>query len=586
MIYNNCFVFLTITSKIHLENILVYLAISFCILCVHADVYDASDLDLTSYHGRLETCPETFVLENSACVCEVGRQLVGDLCNLCPFGTYKDFVGAGPCTTCPNEHVKISLSGSTTVEACLCVSGYTVDPQDETACVGCAIGTYKPYAGQGACLQCPNNTNTVGGQQNTLDACLCNAGYTGENGGPCLSCTAGKYKTTSGSMACEECGVHFNSPEASTLKTDCICNAGYQGNDGSDECVACGHGKYKLNPGDANCADCPQNSFHTLTASASLTDCQCNAGYTGQDGTFCTACLPGTYKSQIGSDDCKNCVADTFSASSAQVLCTPCTENSLSTETGNDESTDCLCNAGYTAAPAQTSLQCMSCAPGSFKVGNSNEACNLCPHGEYQSLSTQTSCETCSENSHSHAEGSDAITDCVCNAGYTGADGSLCVNCEAGYHKSTTGSVACTACGKDTFSTVVASVTSQDCQSCAQFMSTNGLTGQTECDCIPGYFQKDGICEECEAGSYCPGHSPKIACFGNSNSPLQSSSVDACQCIPGYYEPVDQTCTECPPNSFCLGGETKIDCPEHSTSPKGSISTDDCICVPGFKDEE
>lgn len=585
MIYNDCFVFSTITSKMQLEHVLTYLAISFCIVCVHADVYDASDLDLSSYHGRLETCPETFVLENSACVCDVGRQLIGDQCNLCPVGTYKDFVGAGLCTTCPHSG-HTSLSGSTAVEGCLCVSGYTVDPLDGAACVGCAIGTYKPYAGQGACLQCPESTNTASGQQNTLDACLCNAGYTGENGGPCLACAEGKYKTTSGSMICEECGAHFNSPEASTLKIDCICNSGYQGNDGSEECVACSNGKYKPDLGDAVCADCPQNSFHTLTASASLTDCQCNAGYTGQDGTICTACLPGTYKGQVGSDACENCAPNTFSDSSAQTSCTPCTENSLGTETGNDESTDCLCNEGYTAVPGQTLLQCTVCDPGSFKVGNSNEACDLCQQGEYQSLSTQTSCETCPVNSHSHAEGSDAITDCVCNAGYTGPDGSICVNCEAGYYKSTTGSVPCTACVENTFSTVVASVSSQHCQSCAPSMSTNALTGRTECDCISGYFQQDGVCEVCEAAFYCPGHSPKLACFAHSNSPVQSSSIDDCACIPGYWENFDQVCTECPPNTFCPGGPNKFDCPSHSTSPKGSISTDDCICVPGFKDEE
>ena len=52
---------------------------------------------------------------------------------------------------------------------------------------------------------------------------------------------------------------------------------------------------------------------------------------------------------------------------------------------------------------------------------------------------------SCPANSNSPA-GSDALTDCTCNAGFTGPDGGPCSQCAAGKYKSMTGSEACSSC--------------------------------------------------------------------------------------------------------------------------------------------
>ena len=150
--------------------------------------------------------------------------------------------------------------------------------------------------------------------------------HTGEDGGPCLACSIGKYKSVRASVGCSTCPLNANSSAASTNQTDCKCNPGYTGEDehprqtqnnisqphmhstrvqlrtqiytahtpqlrrhtnlhtGVDggTCLACSAGKYKPVDGSAECSTCPLNS-NSSDASTNQTDCKCNPGYTGED---------------------------------------------------------------------------------------------------------------------------------------------------------------------------------------------------------------------------------------------------------------------------------------------------------------
>jgi hypothetical protein len=55
--------------------------------------------------------------------------------------------------------------------------------------------------------------------------------HTGVDGGPCLACSAGKYKSGNGSAACSSCPLNTNSSAASTNPNDCKCKPGYTGED-------------------------------------------------------------------------------------------------------------------------------------------------------------------------------------------------------------------------------------------------------------------------------------------------------------------------------------------------------------------
>ena len=66
----------------------------------------------------------------------------------------------------------------------------------------------------------------------------CAPGFTGPDGGPCVACEAGKYKSTAGSGSCQDC-------DANT----------YQENAGSDTCTAC-YDDTVSEPGSTHLTDC------------------------------------------------------------------------------------------------------------------------------------------------------------------------------------------------------------------------------------------------------------------------------------------------------------------------------------------
>eukprot|EP00961_Rhodomonas_salina_P223112 3017148-Rhodomonas_salina.1 len=61
----------------------------------------------------------------------------------------------------------------------------------------------------------------------TIGDCLCNAGYTGMDGGPCTACPANMYKSSNGSGGCLVCPAHSHATPGSSDKSKCVCNTGY-----------------------------------------------------------------------------------------------------------------------------------------------------------------------------------------------------------------------------------------------------------------------------------------------------------------------------------------------------------------------
>jgi hypothetical protein len=90
-------------------------------------------------------------------------------------------------------------------------------------CVECQPGTYSSTESS-ECLVCPENSiSTL--RSLRLVHCVCNAGFSGPNGGPCVACVAGKYKKVTGSTLCSDCPSNPNSPEWSSALTACTGNA-------------------------------------------------------------------------------------------------------------------------------------------------------------------------------------------------------------------------------------------------------------------------------------------------------------------------------------------------------------------------
>ena len=131
----------------------------------------------------------------------------------------------------------------------------------------------------------------------------------------------------------------------------------------------------------------------------------------------------------------------------------------------------------------------------------------------------EATCEACPNHTHSE-EGSTAIADCVCNAGYTGLDGAECSACPAGTFKSFNGSSACLACATGKVSPAIGATSEQTCNVCpvntyaadnsslcitcpANSISHAGSSRVLDCVCNRGHYGSDGApCSSCIAGSY------------------------------------------------------------------------------------
>ena len=61
----------------------------------------------------------------------------------------------------------------------------------------------------------------------TLQLCLCVSGYTGPDGGTCTACAAGTYKSVTGSAACTNCAAGKSAAAGASACT--ICAAGWYG---------------------------------------------------------------------------------------------------------------------------------------------------------------------------------------------------------------------------------------------------------------------------------------------------------------------------------------------------------------------
>ena len=69
-----------------------------------------------------------------------------------------------------------------------------------SGCSSCVAGKYSAASGattSSTCSSCPSGSSSPSGSD-SASHCTCISGLSGPNGGPCTSCVAGKYKSSSG----------------------------------------------------------------------------------------------------------------------------------------------------------------------------------------------------------------------------------------------------------------------------------------------------------------------------------------------------------------------------------------------------
>jgi hypothetical protein len=567
------------------------------------------------------------VTGSSACLsCGEGKYStalgsVGGTCTNCPANNNAPAASGSPAACTCNAG---SWGGGGTTACHLCSAGKYKETTGPDHCEWCPPSTYSTAVGATAtstCQQCPENSYSPAGSA-SASQCTCKPGYTGPNNGPCVACPAGKFKTTFGSAPCSDCPVHTYSvataktdstcttcptnavtlQTGSNVATQCVCNLGYTGPNG-DTCGACVAGKYKDATGSAVCTDCGVNRYQTSTAqtsvssctacpstfalspagSSALASCECAPGYFGPNGGTCTPCYAGRFKTNKGPHDCTLCLNGTYSNASAATsvsTCLTCHDNTVSVA-GSSARTDCHCVAGYFTKDLGTQFaSCLPCPGGTYNSILNSDACSKCTSGKYSVVSKSTSiescllcqdgfsgegflqCDPCPLNATANP-GSGLLTDCKCNPGFTGADGSTCLHCLPGKFKPSRGSSDCTNCPFDTYSPQTTRTKETDCLDCAtNTEAPRGSDSKDDCKCSIGYTSTvlgvDGeVCTECSAGKF--------------------------KDIIGHF-----ACSLCPEDTYVdtLNSKSVSDCKAcfvNSTSQAGSVALDNCLCVGGFE---
>jgi len=306
-------------------------------------------------------------------------------------------------------------------------------------------------------------------------------------------------------------------------------------------CVSCQDGLY-LDQHTKTCASCPTHSRVPDTANAtSVLQCECAAGYTPVLGQ-CTICSVGSFKVDLGNGSCALCAT-----------------SATTSEPGATAAEACMCSPGFQLSAGA----CEQCPAGTSKNLISNDLCALCQPGVYCPLGSLTP-TACIAHSERTVPGGQALSDCLCVAGYyaTPATNGVfsCEACAPGSFKDVSSNVQCMLCAENTYNPDTTAVSADSCRPCSpNSTSSTGSTADTQCLCVAGYSGVPGSqCAACEVGKF-RGDMTQYIC---SECPADSYNAQ-------LHMVSAQSCLPCPANTSTGGAH-------------GSGSIFDCVCNPGF----
>ena len=582
----------------------------------------------------------------TACKCDLGyTSPSGDglACDACVQGTYKTGTGSVACTLCgpgkysgavaktdavctdclANENT--NATGKVQRADCRCNPGYT--GEDGTHCYACALGTYKTVLGPEDCTLCAQNRYSITPFSTT--------------GANCLACPTSSQ-----------------SPTGSSAKAACICNMGYTGPGGSlaadyvpavsftDLTSSCGVGM------DQKCSCASSDVYPDRTCVKAIDDINTDASLFMALANVCAGnCAFGSSSVQpyirIDFGRVVDVTSVTFIARTEwapndfdifigdsnliqfNTLCATKLFFGTSTEY-TSKSFNCIGRGRYifilqgssfsgnymqfremqvAGSIPEQNVACAACVAGTFKPTTGPAVCTNCLADTYSTAVAAISnpCVDCPLYTQS-VEGSGAIAKCRCNAGYTGPDGVECAGCVAGKYKTSVGSVVCSNCDTDTFSTAV-NKSDATCTTCLSVttgpsQSLEGSALQTDCKCNMGYSGSDGMqCIPCPLGAFKPSvgnatcsmcptntYQPMLArtasthCIGcpdNALSPQMSDQLTDCECKSGYLGDNGGDCTQCYAGKFKpeKGPQACDLCPNETYSGVFA-ATSDSVCAP------
>lgn len=166
-------------------------------------------------------------------------------CSVCSAGKYKSGIDHSLCLDCAENKYSATIGATT----CVSCGAHSTAARGSSTCA-CDAGYVKTGESMD-CSGCSNGLVLVNGK------CECPSGSSGPSSGPCVLCTAGKFKSTVGSTACEDCPMHT----------------------------------YQTQTGARNCTACP-DALRATAGSTSQDMCECGVGFLQRTDDTCEELLP------------------------------------------------------------------------------------------------------------------------------------------------------------------------------------------------------------------------------------------------------------------------------------------------------
>jgi hypothetical protein len=209
----------------------------------------------------------------------------------------------------------------------------------------------------------------------------------------------------------------------------------------------------------------------------------------------CDYCPWNSGHALISQTSINSCVCNMGATGSNGGACSLFVAGKYKIGTGDATCTNCSVNTHSVTVGATLANTCVACGQNSQSPSGSVALTNCICNQGYTGPNGGT-CTACGQNSQSPS-GSVALTNCICNLFYTGPNGGTCTACAAGKYKPATGAGICTDCGDGKHSDTMTATAETACSDCPG-VSTS--VNRTSCQCNAGYT--GSACIACVAGKY------------------------------------------------------------------------------------
>ncbi|EAS01190.2 LA domain protein (macronuclear) [Tetrahymena thermophila SB210] len=472
------------------------------------------------------------------CVCMQGYYKVSsNACNKC-IQHCQDCTDGSTCTNCFPPYVKTNLN------TCVLNKCDSTQYFDGSQCQFCPPG----------CLTCTSNQI-------------------------CTSCIKSYYLQTqaNGNIQCLPCKYPCDTCDNETSCISCLPNFILSNSKSCQNLQNC-----KSTDSNSKCSTCIDKFYLDSTCQPCGILCQtCN------NSNSCLTCIPGYYLDS--QNQCQPCNFNCLTCLD-QNACTSCFDQGIS----RDVPPQCLCKSGYFQLGSQN--KCSQCDPTCQQCSNLSTNCSACDASKFRILIPGGQC-ICQQGYYEIFQPYRQCLACdpTCLECY-GSGPQRCLSCKSGFYLNPL-YTSCQ-CQQGQFlnsngvcqSCQVGCILCQNQSQCLQCgLNMQISQDKTTCSCLKGYYQNQGVCQQCDV-AFCEDCSAnKSQCLKCFSGTLQSSIISKCECSSSSSNQFISnlmSCSLCHFSCATCDGFEAHNCITCLSSRKYNSVTSTCECKDGTYEDD